>query len=287
MNFLMSIILLIGYSFAQHPDHHVKNDPTEVEPGEKGFPKDYKRPPPPEVVTGIKKYATDSKTTPQENFGVVPIHDNQLFGFLFVDRLEQRLNSRNDITLWDITGRVGNNFHRLFLESEGEYGSGQGRFKESRNELLYGYAIAPFWDMQVGYRHDFISARPDRNFAVFSFQGMAPFAFEMDVAGYLSEDGDISGILEMEYTFLLTQRAQLIPRVELEAALQETEAYHVGRGFNGFELGLRLSYQIQRELAPYLGLSWEQKTFGTRRLLEREGEDSSEGVFLLGARIIF
>lgn len=286
MNFLITVLLLISYSFAQHPDHHVEDDPSEVEPFERGFPKDYKKAPAPEVVTGIKKYASDTKGKPQQNFGVVPIHDNRLFGFLFVDRLEQRLKAENDITLWDVTGRVGNNFHRLFLETEGEYGSGEGRFKESRNELLYGYAIAPFWDIQVGYRHDFISSKPDRNFAVFSFQGMAPFAFEVDAASYLSEEGDVSGILEMEYSFLLTQRTQLIPRLELEASVQEAEEYNIGRGLTGFELGLRLSHQIVREFAPYIGLSWEQNTFGTRRLLESEDKDTSEGVFLIGTRII-
>lgn len=220
------------------------------------------------------------------HFGVIPIHNNRFFGFIFVDRFEQHLKNESDITLWDLIGRIGNNFHRLYIESEGEYGSDQGKFKESRNELLYGYATAPFWDIQVGYRHDFISKRPDRSFGVLSLQGMAPFAFEVDAASYISDKGELSAILEVEYSILLTQRSQLIPRLELEGSVYKNPDYNLGRGLHGLELGVRLSYQIIREFAPYLGLSWEQKTFSTRQLLEDSGQETSEGVFLVGARII-
>lgn len=284
---LLIFILISASVMAQHPTHHVKDDPNEVEPFERGFPKGFQKAPPKlEVTDGIHKYAPDSKGKPQQNFGVTPIHDNQIFGFFFIDRLEQHPKAKNDTTLWDAIGRVGNNIHRLYLETEGEFNSDKGHFKKSRNEILYGYAIAPFWDIQGGYRRDFIADKDDRDFAVFSFQGMAPFEFEVDAASYLSSDGDISAILEVEYSFLLTQRTQVIPRFEAEASVQQVKEYNIGRGLNGFELGLRISHQIIREFAPYIGVSWERKTFGTKDLLEDVGEETSEGIFLIGVRMI-
>ena len=287
--FLVSLFLLglSLVSFAQHPNHHVEDDPQETEPFEKGFPKNYEtKKTNPEVTTGIKKYIIEESGPPQKNFGVVPIHDNRIFGFFFIDRIEQRFHKNNDITLWDATGRVGNDDHRIYIETEGEYNSSLGNFKESRNELLYGYVFSSFWDIQAGYRRDFINDKDDRDFGVLSLQGMTPFQFEVDAASYISSEGDLSALLELEYSFLLTQRTQLIPRIEVEASLQEVEDYDIGRGLNGFEMGLRLSHQIWREFAPYIGVSWEKQVFNTKDLLEEAGEDTSEAVFLIGARII-
>jgi copper resistance protein B len=287
MFFTIMILLLNTLARAQHPSHHVPDDPKEVEPFERGFPQDYRLAPNnPEVTTGIQKYAIDEKGKPQKNFGISPIHDNRIFGFLFIDRLEERWGEDRDTILWDATGRIGNDYHKLFLETEGKYNAQKGSFKESRNELLYGYNIASFWNIQGGYRRDFIKDRDDREFAVLSLQGMAPFTFEVDAATYLSDEGDLSAILELEYSFLLTQRTQLIPRFETEISLQEVQEYNIGRGVNGFELGLRLSYQIKREIAPYLGVSWEKKLFETQNLLESSGEDTNEAVFLIGARLV-
>lgn len=291
MNYKLLIVLfLLGLPFlvfAQHASHDVSNDPVEVEPFEKGFPENFgKANNHPEVTTGIKKYVIEESGPPQENFGVVPIHDNRIFGFFFIDRLEQRLNRNNDNTLWDATGRIGNDDHRLYVETEGKYNTSKGNFETSRNELLYGYVYSSFWDIQAGYRRDFISKKDDREFGVLSLQGMAPFLFEVDAASYVSFEGDVSALVEVEYSFLLTQRTQLIPRFETEASLQEVKKYNIGRGLNGFEMGLRLSHQFWREFAPYLGVSWEKKVFGTADLLEDAGEDTSEAVFLLGARII-
>lgn len=272
---------------AQHPDHHVKDDPKEVEPFERGFPKNFEsKMLMPEVTTGIKKYVIEKDGPPQKNFGVVPIHDNEIFSFLFIDRLEHRFQKEADISLWDITGRVGNDDHRLYVETEGEYNHAESSVEESRNEFLYGYVITSFFDLQGGYRKDIFNEKDDRDFAVLSVQGMAPFLFEVDAATYLSTEGDFSAILEVEYSFLLRQRTQLIPRIELAASLQEVEDYSIGRGLNGMELGLRLSHQIVREFAPYVGISWERSTFGTAEMLKEEGEDISETVFLAGVRII-
>lgn len=281
-------LLLTGPALAQHPDHHAPDDPDEVEPFERGYPADYvDMETNPEVTEGIQKYAIDEPGDTPTNFGVQPVHDNEIFAFLYVDRLEERFQKNADVLLWDATGWVGNDYHKLFLETEGEYNTSEGDFEESRNELLYGYTIAPFWTLQGGYRHDFIKDKDDRDFAVFSVQGMTPFQFELDAASYISDEGDISAIFEAEYSFQLSQRALLIPRFETEVALQDAEQYEIAAGINGFELGARLAYQITREFAPYIGVSWERALFDTADLIRDEGGDTSTTAFVAGVRLIF
>lgn len=283
---LLPLLLISTSLWAQHPEHHVKDDPNEVEPFERGFPKDYKSPPKPVVVDGIQKYAIDKEGKGPQNFDTMTVNDNPIYGFFFIDRLEERFKPKAESLLWDAVGRIGNQYHRIFVESEGVYNTRKGDTKNSRNEILYGYSYAPFWDLQAGYRRDFISKKRDRDFGVLSVMGLAPFEFEVDAAAYVSTEGDVSTIVEVEYSFLLTQRTQLIPRFEVEAALQQAKTYNVGRGLNDFELGVRLSHQIYREFAPYIGVSWERKTFGTKDLTEKAGEDPDVGLFLIGARII-
>src|SRR5665648_23648 len=89
-------------------------------------------------VTGMDKYSVDEKGKGPESFGTHTLNDNPIFGFLFIDRLEEKLKGDDDTLLWDLTGRFGNQFHRLYLESEGDYNTSTGEIKDSRNELLYG-----------------------------------------------------------------------------------------------------------------------------------------------------
>lgn len=233
----------------------------------------------PKVITGDQKYATKESGKSQQDFGVIGIHDNKVFSFLYFDRLEQRLKKGDDIFLWDINGWAGNDYHKLFIKTEGER-------KESRNEILYSRPISAYWDAQFGVRHDLIKAKDDRDFIVVGGQGMTPYLFEVDAAFYISDEGDISTVAEVEYSFQLSQRMKFIPRFEFEIALQDVEQYSIGSGITGFEVGGRLSYQIVREFAPYVGVSFEKKVFETANMLEAEGESTNHFSVVFGARLV-
>lgn len=284
---LLFFSFCFSLAYAQHPPHHVQDDPSEVEPFERKFPKYYNQKTPPKVIKGILKYALDEETGPAgpTNFDHAPVHDNRVFGFLYVDRLEQRFEDKYDVMLWDAFWQIGNDYHKLFFETEGTYNTELGEEGSSRNELLYGYLVDSFWFAQVGYRRDSFNKKEDREFLVLSAQGMTPFLFEIDAASYISDEGDASVIFEAEYSFRLTQRSQLIPRFETELYSEKVKDYNIGAGINGFEFGLRLTHQIVREFAPYIGVSWEKKVFETADLLEEAGEDTSEGLFLVGVRM--
>ncbi len=188
--------------------------------------------------------------------------------------------------LWDVQAWVGADDNKLWFKSEGTYLLDDEKVEEAEVELLYSRNIATFWDLQMGVRHDF-EPNPERTFAALGIQGLAPLWFEMETTAYLSEDGDLSAKIEIEYHMLLSQRLILQPRFETSIALQEVEAYGVGQGINDIELGVRLRYDIRREFAPYVGFSWSRKLGETADLAEAEGEEVDAASVVVGFRFWF
>jgi copper resistance protein B len=223
--------------------------------------------------------------TPKD-FGVPPIHDNEMFVTFLADRFEYRTGEGDENLLWDVQTWIGTDYHRLYLESEGEYQIDPEEVEEAEIELLYGFNISVYWDLRIGLRHDF-EPGPSRTFAAFGIQGLAPYWFEMEATAYVSDEGDISANIEAEYDILLSQQLILQPRIETNIALQEVEQNGVGQGFNDIELGLRLRYEIRREFAPYIGISWNRKLGETADLAESEGEDTNITSFVAGIRFWF
>ncbi len=77
------------------------------------------------------------------------------------------------------------------------------------------------------------------------------------------------------------------PRFEINLAAQQVEKFGVGRGLNDIELGLRLRYEIRREFAPYVGISW-QRTLGDSADMARDEDVQVDDLSLVaGVRLWF
>jgi len=184
-----------------------------------------------------------------------PVYDDALFSQILIDRLEYRDSAgAPNAWLWDAQGWIGSDENRFWWKSEGEGPANGGGPESSDLQLLYSRMISPFWNLQTGVRQAF-NPDPDRRFAVVGFQGLAPLLLEVDTALYISETGDVSISGEFEYEILLTQRLILQPRLALTASLQDTPENDIGRGINSSEFGLRLRYELMREIGPYVGIS--------------------------------
>ena len=241
----------------------------------------------PEKMDGPMRHQEDpDRFKTQKDFGIPPIHDNEIFATFLADRLEYQTREGNETLFWDLQAWIGTDYHRLYLESEGEYLLDSEDVEEAEIELLYGFNISVFWDLRIGLRHDF-EPKPSRTFAAIGLQGLAPYWFEVETTAYISDEGDISATLEAEYDILLSQRLILQPLIETDIALQQVEENRVGQGFNDIELGLRLRYEIRREFAPYIGVSWSRKLGETADMAEDEGEDIDVTSFVAGIRFWF
>ena len=186
--------------------------------------------------------------------------DNKTRVFFMTDRLEFYNVDGNPLIL-DAQGYIGKDLRKFWFEVEGEAMTTE---KEGEIELegLYSWAISPFFDMRAGIRYDIAYHREEtrsRAFAVIGVQGLAPYLFEIDGNLFISQDGDVSAEVEGEYDFPITQRLWGQPRVATSVAVQEVPQWGVGSGFKDIQLGFRLRYEIKRELAPYVGISWNRK----------------------------
>ena len=202
------------------------------------------------------------------------------------ERLEFRTGEGDPAFLWDAQGWFGGDKHKIWAKTEGEYLFDDSEFEEAEVQLLYSRAVSPFFDAQVGIRHD-INPDPSRTYAVIGLQGLTPYLFEVDAAAFISDKGDVSARIEAEYELLLTQRLILQPRTELNIEAQDVPELRLGSGLSTVDLGLRLRYEIKREFAPYIGISWEKSLGDTADFARAEGEDPSSVSFVAGVRMWF
>jgi copper resistance protein B len=219
-----------------------------------------------------------------------PIEDDAPYGLLLIDRLEYSDNEGPNTLDWEALGWFGGDVNRLWLNTEGAQRlQGAGREIE-RLDVSYGRLIAPFWDLQLGVgtqRIDRPGPDAERYSVVASLVGLAPGWFEVDANLRLSEAGGMSANLEAEYELLLTQRLVLQPRFETLVASERVPAFGVGEGLNSVALGLRLRYEIRRQLAPYVGLQWTRRYGESADLARAEHEAVADTAWVAGLRLWF
>ena len=198
---------------------------------------------------------------------------------------EYQFRNGRDGYRWDGEAWYGGDINRLFVKTEGE-----GAFREgvesAEVQALYSRAIGPYFNLQAGVRQD-LGPSPKRTYATVGFEGLAPGMFDVEGALFLSNKGDLLGRLEGYYDQRVTQRLILQPRAELNFAAQDVPKNRIGSGLSDAELGLRLRYEIRREFAPYIGVSWDRKVGDTARFARAAGEDATAKSIVAGIRVWF
>jgi len=148
--------------------------------------------------------------------------------------------------------------------------------------------VAPFWDLQMGLRHDFrLEDGPSKNWAAIGLQGLAPYFFEVDAALFVGEGGDSAMRLEAEYELLFTQKLILTPEIEMDFYGQNDPANNTGTGLSDMEAGLRLRYEFTRQFAPYIGVHYEKKYGNAADFARINGEEVSFTSWVIGVRAWF
>ena len=208
--------------------------------------------------------------------------DDDVQYFFQAERLEYL--EAADALVWDLQGAVGDDYRKLWVKAEGEHAGGDS--EENELQALYSRAFTPFFDWQIGLRHDFDPA-PSRTHLVLGIQGLAPQWFEVDATAFVSEDGDISARLEAEYDLLLTQRLVLQPRLEIKIAANDVPELGLGSGITATDVDLRLRYEVHRKFAPYIGVAWHKLYGDTADLARAADEDDDEVSLVLGVSAWF
>jgi copper resistance protein B len=186
---------------------------------------------------------------------------------------------------WDGEAWFGGDINRLWLKTEGD-GAFRGGVDSAEVQALYSRAIGPYFNLQVGARHDF-RPTPSRTYAAIGLEGLTPYQFEVGAAAFVSEKGDVLGRVEGYYDQRITQRLILQPRVELNLSAQDVPENRIGAGLTNAELGLRLRYELARELAPYIGVSYDAKTGRTADFARADRKAATSTSFVMGIRFWF
>ena len=185
---------------------------------------------------------------------------------------------------WEVEGWYGGDLNRVAFKTEGEGQSGEG-VEAAEVQVLYSRAVSRYTDLQVGLRYD-LEPR-SRAYAVVAVDAMFPYWFEAEGSLFLSEKGDLLGRVEGSYDFRLTERLVFQPRAELEFAAQDIPRSEIGSGLSKGEFELRLRYEVRREFAPYVGVSYERAFGRSADFVRGAGHDVEATRFVVGVRSWF
>ncbi len=246
-------------------------------------PADAKPPPPPtdhyaDHTYGAATMASSRAAFQQENGG-------QTFSQIMVNLAEVQLGDGTPTYRWNGEGWFGGDISRFVVKSEGSDQTGSSLWN-GEVQALYSRAIGPYFDLQAGARERFGPTPARTDFAV-GFEGLAPYWFEVEGTLFLSTRGDLMGRIEGYYDQYLTQRLVLQPRVELNFAAQNVAEDRIGAGLSEAALGLRLRYEIRREFAPYVGVSWDRDVGQTANYARALGGYAAGPAMVLGVRTWF
>lgn len=220
-----------------------------------------------------------------EDPGTTPTHDHMMasrFIWLKLDELEAVDTDDGTAASWEGGISWGGHFDRLWLTSEGEREDGHSEELETR--LYWSHAVARWWDSTLGLRHDSAEGS-SRTWAAFGIRGLAPYWFETEATAFVGEEGHTALRLEADYEFLLTNRLILQPKVEFNFYGKEEAARLQGSGLADSEVGLRLRYEIRREVAPYIGVQWQRLHGDSESMAKRAGERLHDTTFVAGIRL--
>ncbi len=220
-------------------------------------------------------------------FPVVHGHDMQddrvRYQVLF-DQLEWQTGASTEDPSWDVTSWVGGDVHRVWFRAEGD--RARGRFEQAQLQLLYGRAVSRWWQAVAGVRQDVRPGAPRTALAI-GVQGLAPYWVHVEASLFAEPNGRTHLRLEAEHDLLLTNRLVLQPLLEFEIYGRADRAQGLGRGLATTDSGLRLRYELRRELAPYVGLVWHQRFFDTADQARAAGRRTGGLALALGARVWF
>jgi copper resistance protein B len=213
--------------------------------------------------------------------------------FWRVDALvERRAASIAPDTAWQSSAWMGGDIDRIRLETAGVLGD-DGRIDNEGgtvgidNRLFYTHMIAPFWDAKAGLQFALFDRGEKRAAFMAGVEGLAPQGIRVDAVAGVSQTGVVTARLEASYDILFTQKLVAQPYVEAVAASGDDAPIGLGSGLSRIEGGLRLRYEIEKEVAPFIGVSFEQFTGATAAYVAADGGQTSKLRLLAGLKLWF
>ena len=218
------------------------------------------------------------------NMDIMEMNDDPLIAKFMLDKLEYVHGDQANSMVWDGRLRLGYDINKLWIRSEGQ--RAHGKIQDADAELLWGHTYAAYWDVMSGIRHDF-GTGPTHDWAALGIQGLAPYKFAVEATAYVGASGRAALRLKTSYDLLLTQRFILTPEVDANLYTKDDMERGIGAGLSDTSLGLRLRYEIRREFAPYIGVSYVQKYGKTADIARTNSDPTHDLQLVAGVHIWF
>jgi copper resistance protein B len=218
--------------------------------------------------------------------------DDQATWWRFDGRVEKRLTALAPATDWATSAWIGDDLTKLRLQNSGVIDDSghidnEGGTRGIDNRFFYSRRISDFWDAKAGVQFTVFDQGITRSGFIAGVEGLAPYGIHLDAVLGVSQTGVVSARLEATYDVLLSQKLIAQPFAEAMLASQDDPAIQLGSGLARWEIGLRLRYEIVKEVAPYLGVSFEQFTGTTANLVAAAGGPTSNLRALVGLKVWF
>ena len=212
------------------------------------------------------------------------MNDNAVHSYVLVDQLEWQGASGSNGFSWDTKGWIGHDRSRFWFRSEGDRTGSH--TEQAQTNLLYGRSISRWWDVTAGVRLDTLPSTPRAALAL-GIQGLAPYRFDVEASAFVEPNGRSHVRFETKYDLLVTNRLIMQGLLETEIYTAADRERHIGAGLSTTDIGLRLRYEFRREVAPYVGVVWGRKYFGTADLAQAHGDTASSARLAVGFRTWF
>ncbi len=218
------------------------------------------------------------------NFGNHEMNDNAPFGKVLLDKAEFAKGDGERGQNVELEAWYGNDYNKAWLKTEGERRGGA--LESARTELLWDRAFATFWSTQLGLRHD-SGEGGSRDWLAFGVQGLAPYWFETEATAYWRPGSGLAARFNVKYEILFTSRLILEPELSANLYSRTDEERGTGSGLSDIGAGLRLRYEITRQIAPYIGVTWNRQFGRTADFTRQRGGERSEVQAVAGIRLWF
>jgi copper resistance protein B len=198
--------------------------------------------------------------------------DDQATYWRFDGRVEKRLTSVAPATEWATSAWIGDDSTKLRLQNSGVIDDSghidnEGGTKGIDNRFFYSRRVSDYWDAKAGVQLTVFDQGVTRSGFIAGVEGVAPYGIHIDA--------------------VLSQKLIAQPFLEAMLASQDDPAIQLGSGLARYEVGLRLRYEIVKEVAPYVGVSFEQFTGATANLVAAAGGPTSNLRALVGLKVWF
>ena len=259
---------------AQPPDPHAGHVMPAAAPGNQT----------PGTTTPVPPLTDSDRTAAFPDVHGHTVHDTSVHYKALFDQLEWQYIHGKQGLRWDNSTWLGGDVNRLWIKTEGE--AVDGVIDDADVRLLYGRAFSRWWEWIAGVRQDFRPS-PSHTWLAIGLHGVAPQRVQIDAMAYVGPNGHTAARFEAEYELHMTQRLVLQPLVELSLAGKDDPDRGIGAGLSTGEVGFRLRYEVRRELAPYAGVVWHKKLFGTADFADAAGKDAGGWHLVAGLRTWF